>query len=98
MPTPTRPRAPPPAAPVHDDPGGWVAQELVRLSTEDTLVDGGLVPRHVDLRPCVLSDGADVTTLDGGLTRVALRAGELVVNCSQGGGAKDTWVVDSSGG
>jgi carboxylate-amine ligase len=83
---------------VADDPGGWVAQELVPLSTELTVVDGTLVPRHVDLRPCVLSDGSGVTVLDGGLTRVALRDGELVVNCSQGGGAKDTWVVDAFDG
>lgn len=76
------------------DPAGWVAQSPVALSTCPSLVDGRLVPRHVDLRPCVLSDGRDVTVLDGGLTRVALRAGELVVNCSQGGAAKDTWVHD----
>ena len=67
------------------------------LSTAPTLVDGAVVSRHVDLRPCVLSDGQRVTVLDGGLTRVALRAGELVVNCSQGGGAKDTWVVEAAG-
>ena len=76
------------------DPAQWVAQEPVQLSTAPTLVAGELVARHVDLRPCVLSDGEHVTVLPGGLTRVALRAGELVVNCSQGGGAKDTWVVD----
>ena len=79
---------------VLEEPAQWVAQEPVLLSTAPTLVDGEVVPRHVDLRPCVLSDGATVTVLPGGLTRVALRAGELVVNCSQGGGAKDTWVVD----
>jgi carboxylate-amine ligase len=76
------------------EPGEWVAQELVLLSTCPTVVDGRLEDRHVDLRPCVLSDGASVTVLPGGLTRVAPRAGELVVNCSQGGAAKDTWVVD----
>ena len=75
-------------------PSDWVAQELVLLSTCPTVVDGRLEDRHVDLRPCVLSDGATVTVLPGGLTRVAPRAGELVVNCSQGGAAKDTWVVD----
>ena len=80
------------------EPGQWVAQELVLLSTAPTLVGGALVPRHVDLRPCVLSDGERVTVMDGGLTRVALRADELVVNCSQGGGAKDTWVVDDGAG
>ena len=75
-------------------PAGWVAQELVDLSTCPSLVDGRLAARHVDLRPCVLSDGQDVVVLTGGLTRVALRAGELVVNCAQGGAAKDTWVLD----
>jgi len=76
------------------EPGEWVAQELVLLSTCPTVVDGRLEDRHVDLRPCVLSDGTSVTVLPGGLTRVAPRPGELVVNCSQGGAAKDTWVVD----
>ena len=79
------------------EPGEWVAQELVLLSTCPTVVDGRLEDRHVDLRPCVLSDGTSVTVLPGGLTRVAPRAGELVVNCSQGGAAKDTWVVDPPG-
>lgn len=83
---------------VRDDPSQWVAQEPVDLSTCPTLVDGEVVPRHVDLRPCVLSDGHDVRVLPGGLTRVALRASELVVNCSQGGGAKDTWVLDVTPG
>ena len=64
------------------------------LSTCPSVAEGRLVDRHVDLRPCVLSDGASVTVLPGGLTRVAPAAGELVVNCSQGGAAKDTWVVD----
>ena len=81
-------------AAVREDPSSWVAQELVLLSTCPTVVDGRLEDRHVDLRPCVLSDGATVTVLPGGLTRVAPRPGELVVNCSQGGAAKDTWVVD----
>ena len=75
-------------------PGEWVAQELVLLSTCPTVVGGRLEDRHVDLRPCVLSDGTSVTVLPGGLTRVAPRPGELVVNCSQGGAAKDTRVVD----
>lgn len=79
---------------VRADPAGWVAQEPVVLSTCPTVVNGRLVPRHVDLRPCVLSDGSGVQVLPGGLTRVALRSGEVVVNCSQGGGAKDTWVLD----
>ena len=76
-------------------PADWVAQELVLLSTCPTVVDGRLEDRHVDLRPCVLSDGTSVTVLPGGLTRVAPRPGELVVNCSQGGAAKDTWVLDA---
>ena len=82
-------------ADVRADPASWVAQELVELSTCPTVVDGRLEARHVDLRPCVLSDGVRVEVLPGGLTRVAPRAGELVVNCSQGGGAKDTWVLDA---
>jgi carboxylate-amine ligase len=77
------------------DPAGWVAQEVVRLSTCATWTGSGLEPRHVDLRPCVLSDGGTVTVLPGGLTRFAPAAGDLVVNLSQGGGAKDTWVVDA---
>ena len=76
------------------EPANWVAQEPVLLSTCPTIVDGRLEDRHVDLRPCVLSDGRSVTVLPGGLTRVAAAAGELVVNCSQGGAAKDTWVLD----
>jgi uncharacterized circularly permuted ATP-grasp superfamily protein len=81
-------------AEVRRAPGEWVAQELVLLSTCPTVVDGRLEDRHVDLRPCVLSDGTSVTVLPGGLTRVAPRPGDLVVNCSQGGAAKDTRVVD----
>jgi len=78
------------------EPSHWVAQELVLLSTCPTVVGGRLEDRHVDLRPCVLSDGTSVTVLPGGLTRVAPRPGELVVNCSQGGAAKDTWVLDDA--
>ena len=81
---------------VLEAPGQWVAQEPVLLSTCPTVVGDRLEDRHVDLRPCVLSDGRSVTVLPGGLTRVAPAAGELVVNCSQGGAAKDTWVVDAS--
>jgi uncharacterized circularly permuted ATP-grasp superfamily protein len=71
-----------------------VAQEVVQLSTCATWTGSGLEQRHVDLRPCVLSDGATVTVLPGGLTRFAPVRGDLVVNLSQGGGAKDTWVLD----
>jgi uncharacterized circularly permuted ATP-grasp superfamily protein len=76
------------------DPRGWIAQPVIAFSTIPTLVDGGLRPRHADLRPFAVNDGDDVWVLPGGLTRVALPEGELVVNSSQGGGSKDTWVVD----
>jgi uncharacterized circularly permuted ATP-grasp superfamily protein len=75
------------------DPRGWIAQPVVQLSTIPTLVEEGLRPRHADLRPFAVNDGNDVWVLPGGLTRVALPEGELVVNSSQGGGSKDTWVV-----
>ena len=75
-------------------PGDYVAQRLVGLSTHPTEVHGTLAPRHVDLRPFVLMSAPDaVEVLPGGLTRVALDEGALVVNSSQNGGAKDTWVV-----
>ncbi|MBN9605498.1 MAG: circularly permuted type 2 ATP-grasp protein [Actinomycetales bacterium] len=75
------------------DPRGWIAQPVVQLSTIPTLVDEGMRPRHADLRPFAVNDGEDVWVLPGGLTRVALPEGRLVVNSSQGGGSKDTWVV-----
>ncbi|QNE45294.1 circularly permuted type 2 ATP-grasp protein [Frigoribacterium sp. NBH87] len=75
------------------DPRGWIAQPVVQLSTIPTLVDEGLRPRHADLRPFAVHDGDDVWVLPGGLTRVALPEGQLVVNSSQGGGSKDTWIV-----
>ncbi|MGO1317839.1 MAG: circularly permuted type 2 ATP-grasp protein, partial [Cellulomonadaceae bacterium] len=75
------------------DPRGWIAQPVVQLSTVPTLIDGMLRPRHVDLRPFAVNDGNDVWVLPGGLTRVALPEGQLVVNSSQGGGSKDTWVL-----
>ncbi len=78
---------------VTDDPRGWIAQPVVQLSTVPTLIDDGLQPRHVDLRPFAVNNGEDVWVLPGGLTRVALPKGELVVNSSQGGGSKDTWVL-----
>ena len=77
------------------DPRGWIAQPVVQLSTIPTLIDNGLRPRHADLRPFAVNDGNDVWVLPGGLTRVALPEGQLVVNSSQGGGSKDTWVVGS---
>ena len=77
-------------------PRAWIAQPVVGLSTVPTWVDGGLMPRHVDLRPFAVHDGDSVWVLPGGLTRVALTEGGLVVNSSQGGGSKDTWVVADS--
>jgi uncharacterized circularly permuted ATP-grasp superfamily protein len=74
-------------------PASYIAQPTLALSTCPTYVEAGLAPRHVDLRPYVLS-GRDVVTVPGGLCRVALRAGSLVVNSSQGGGTKDTWVLE----
>ena len=78
---------------IRDDPRGWIAQPVVQLSTVPTKVDDRLVPRHVDLRPFAVNDGDNVFVLPGGLTRVALPEGSLVVNSSQGGGSKDTWVL-----
>ena len=78
------------------DPRGWIAQPVVQLSTVPTLSDDGLEPRHVDLRPFAINAGEDdIWVLPGGLTRVALERGQLVVNSSQGGGSKDTWVLGS---
>ena len=79
---------------VRADPAAFVAQRLVELSTHPTVIDGELRPRHVDLRPFVLMSALDVVeVLPGGVTRVALDEGALVVNASQNGGAKDTWVL-----
>jgi uncharacterized circularly permuted ATP-grasp superfamily protein len=77
-------------------PEKWIAQELVRLSTCPTASsDGTLVPRHVDLRPFAVF-GEDIHIVPGGLTRVALREGSMIVNSSQGGGSKDTWVLEGA--
>jgi uncharacterized circularly permuted ATP-grasp superfamily protein len=75
------------------NPGNYVAQPTLALSTCPTYVESGIAPRHIDLRPFVLS-GTNVTMVPGGLCRVALREGSLVVNSSQGGGTKDTWVLE----
>lgn len=75
------------------NPSGYIAQPTLALSTCPTFTASGLAPRHIDLRPYVLS-GRDITIVPGGLTRVALREGSLVVNSSQGGGTKDTWVLE----
>jgi uncharacterized circularly permuted ATP-grasp superfamily protein len=80
---------------VEELPRAWIAQELVLLSTVPSQDGEQLVPRHVDLRPFATNDGERVRVLPGGLTRVALREGSLVVNSSQGGGSKDTWVLTS---
>ncbi|HYQ72367.1 MAG TPA: circularly permuted type 2 ATP-grasp protein [Gammaproteobacteria bacterium] len=77
-------------------PRNYMAQPALSLSTAPTVVGRHLEPRHLDLRPFILSSGSTYVTA-GGLTRVALRKGSLVVNSSQGGGSKDTWVVDSGG-
>jgi uncharacterized circularly permuted ATP-grasp superfamily protein len=76
-------------------PEQFVAQEVVRLSTHPTICGDGLRPRHVDLRPFVATDGTTTQILPGGLTRYATGAGDMVVNSSQGGGGKDTWVVEA---
>jgi uncharacterized circularly permuted ATP-grasp superfamily protein len=74
-------------------PEGYIAQPTLALSACPTYVESGIAPRHIDLRPFVLS-GKTVTMVPGGLTRVALKEGSLVVNSSQGGGTKDTWVLE----
>jgi uncharacterized circularly permuted ATP-grasp superfamily protein len=78
---------------IQDDPQGYIAQPTLALSTCPTFVKEGIAPRHVDLRPFVLSGRNGVTVVPGGLTRVALEKGSLIVNSSQGGGTKDTWVL-----
>ena len=76
------------------DPARYIAQPTLSLSTCPTYVDSGIAPRHIDLRPFVLS-GKTVQMVPGGLTRVALQEGSLVVNSSQGGGTKDTWILEN---
>ncbi len=80
------------------DPRGWIAQPVVQLSTIPTLIKDRFAPRHVDLRPFAVNDGDEVVVLPGGLTRVALPEGQLVVNSSRGGGSKDTWVLSETRG
>jgi uncharacterized circularly permuted ATP-grasp superfamily protein len=75
------------------NPAGYIAQPTLSLSSCPTFVDSGVAPRHIDLRPFVLS-GKQVQMVPGGLTRVALKEGSLVVNSSQGGGTKDTWILE----
>jgi len=76
------------------NPEGYIAQPTLSLSSSPTFVEAGIAPRHIDLRPFVLS-GKEVQMVPGGLTRVALKEGSLVVNSSQGGGTKDTWVLEA---
>ena len=76
-------------------PDGFIAQPTLALSTCPTFVEEGIAPRHVDLRPFVLTGRDRTRIVPGGLTRVALKNGSLVVNSSQGGGTKDTWVLDA---
>ena len=78
---------------IKNNPRGWIAQPVVQLSTVPTKIGDKLAPRHVDLRPFAVNDGNFIFVLPGGLTRVALPEGSLVVNSSQGGGSKDTWVL-----
>jgi uncharacterized circularly permuted ATP-grasp superfamily protein len=81
-------------AKLKSDPNNFIAQPTLALSTCPTCVEEGIAPRHVDLRPFVLAGRDRVHIIPGGLTRVALKKGSLVVNSSQGGGTKDTWVLD----
>ena len=81
---------------IQDKPGDYIAQPTLALSTVPTLAPGGIAARHVDLRPFILFGRQEITMVPGGLTRVALREGSLVVNSSQGGGTKDTWVLEEA--
>jgi uncharacterized circularly permuted ATP-grasp superfamily protein len=76
------------------NPANFIAQPTLALSTSPTFVGDGVAPRHVDLRPFVLTGAGGVRIVPGGLTRVALKEGSLVVNSSQGGGTKDTWIIE----
>ncbi len=80
------------------EPTNYIAQPTLSLSTCPAFVDMGIAPRHVDLRPFVLTGADGIRIVPGGLTRVALRQGSLVVNSSQGGGTKDTWIVEDPAG
>jgi uncharacterized circularly permuted ATP-grasp superfamily protein len=82
------------AAKIAKDPDNFIAQPTLALSTSPTFFPSGVAPRHVDLRPFILTGKSDIRVVPGGLTRVALKEKSLVVNSSQGGGTKDTWVVD----
>ena len=79
---------------IEADPRSFIAQPIIKLSTVPCFIDGKYQPRHVDLRPYALCGPNGVQIVPGGLTRVALKEGSLVVNSSQGGGSKDTWIID----
>jgi uncharacterized circularly permuted ATP-grasp superfamily protein len=81
---------------INEEPRSFIAQPIIPLSTAPCFIDGKLQPRHVDLRPYALCGPNGVQIVPGGLTRVALKKGSLVVNSSQGGGSKDTWVIDEA--
>lgn len=83
---------------IRANPRNYMAQPTLKLSTAPTLCGHAMEPRHVDLRPFILSGGAETYVTTGGLTRVAMTKGSLVVNSSQGGGSKDTWIVDEKEG
>ena len=78
---------------IQSNPRNFVAQPLIKLSTTPTLIKTSIQPRHIDLRPFILSGNKTFVT-NGGLTRVALKKGSTIVNSSQGGGSKDTWIVN----
>jgi uncharacterized circularly permuted ATP-grasp superfamily protein len=78
---------------IEQDPGNWISQPMIGLSVAPTLGEDGIGPRHLDLRPFIVT-GKSSWVLPGGLTRVAMKRGSLIVNSSQGGGSKDTWVLD----
>ena len=82
---------------IQANPRNYIAQPVLNLSRVPTLIDGQVDGRHVDLRPYILHRGDEIYVHPGGLTRVALRKGSLVVNSSQGGGSKDTWVLQNPG-
>ena len=79
---------------VIENPREFIAQPIIKLSTVPSFIDGKIQARHVDLRPYALCGPSGIQIVPGGLTRVALREGSLVVNSSQGGGSKDTWIID----
>ena len=80
---------------IEENPRNYIAQPTISLSTAPTMIGREIEPRHLDLRPFILQ-GENSYVTAGGLTRVAMNKGSLVVNSSQGGGSKDTWVVEGS--